>query len=456
MVQQRMITPEQEVAAENEKLDFFYPTNQLQAPHFVDYVLQVLDKQFNIRPSDRKGYRVYTSIDMNVQHLAETVLRNQIDRFGNYYDFHDGALVTMDPKTGEVLAMVGGDDYYRPGGQINMATTTTRQPGSSFKMFTYTAAIESGRLNMTSPISDQPMIFPLGGGKDGLKPYAPQNYDHRFHGTLPLKMAMGNSLNIPAIKVELTTGIPAVLDTARRMGVTSLNQDDSHYGMSLTLGGYGVSPLDMVTGASTLANMGVRHRPAPVLSIQDGLGKRVFKYDPAKNQFQAISPQVAFIIDSIMSDDRNRCMSFGCGGDLTLPGRHAGAKTGTTQDFRDNWTVGFTPTLATAVWVGNPDYHPLAHNSTGIVGAAPIWHQFMTQALASQPNQWYPVPAGVTQIGQNYFLPGTENLRPTLAGPWPVCRFQSFNPYTVTDPQLTVNGLPCVLGYTPRDLSQSG
>ena len=456
MVAQKMITPQQALAAENEKLQFFYPTNQLQAPHFVDYVLQVLDKQYHIRPSDRKGYRVYTSLDLNVQHLAESVVKNQIDRFGNYYDFHDGALVAMDPKTGEVLAMVGGDDYYCPGGQINMATTDTRQPGSSFKMFTYTAAIESGKLNMLSPISDQPMIFPLGGGTDGLKPYAPQNYDKRYHGTLPLKMAMGNSLNIPAIKVELTTGIPAVLDTARRMGVTSLNQDDSHYGISLTLGGYGVSPLDMVTGASTLANMGVRHRPAPVLRIQDGLGKIIFKYDPSKNQYQAISPQVAFIIDSIMSDDRNRCMSFGCGGDLTLPGRHVGAKTGTTQDFRDNWTVGFTPTLATAVWVGNPDYHPLAHNSTGIVGAAPIWHQFMTQALASQPDQWYGVPAGVNQIGQNYFLPGTQSLPATLAGRWPVCRFRSFNPYTVTDAQLIVNGLPCVLGYTPRNLSQGG
>ena len=456
MVSQKMITPEEALAAANEKLQFFYPTNQLQAPHFVDYVLQVLDKQFHVRPSDRKGYRVYTSLDLNLQHLAESVVRNQINKFGNFYDFHDGALVTMDPKTGEVLAMVGGDDYYRPGGQINMATTTTRQPGSSFKMFTYTSAIESRRLNMLSPISDQPMIFPLGGGTDGLKPYAPLNYDKRYHGTLPLKMAMGNSLNIPAIKVELTTGIPAVLDTARRMGVTSLNQEDSHYGMSLTLGGYGVSPLDMVTGASTLANLGVRHRPAPVLKIQDGLGRNVFKYDPLKNEFRAISQQVAFIIDSIMSDDRNRCMSFGCGGDLTLPGRHVGAKTGTTQDFRDNWTVGFTPTLATAVWVGNPDYHALAHNSTGIVGAAPIWHQFMTQALAAQPDQWFAVPAGVDQVGQNYFLPGTEYLPSTLAGPWPICRFQSFNPYTITDAQLTVNGLPCVLGYTPRDLRANG
>jgi membrane peptidoglycan carboxypeptidase len=457
MVSQKMITPKQALAAENEQLQFFYPTNQLQAPYFVEkYVLDVLDKQFHIRPSDRKGYRVYTSLDLNLQHLAESVVRNQINSQGNYYDFHDGALVAMDPRTGEVLAMVGGDDYYRPGGQINMATTTTRQPGSSFKMFTYTAAIESGRLNMTSPILDQPMVFPLGGGTDGLKPYAPLNYDQHFHGTVPLKMAMGNSLNIPAIKVELTTGIPAVLDTARRMGVTSLNQADSHYGMSLTLGGYGVSPLDMATGASTLANLGVRHRPAPVLRIEDGLGKTVFAYDPTKNEFRAISQQVAFIIDSIMSDDRNRCMSFGCGGDLTLRGRHVGAKTGTTQDFRDNWTVGFTPSLATAVWVGNPDYHRLAHNSTGIVGAAPIWHQFMAQALAAQPDEWYAVPGGVDQVGGNYYLPGTEHLPSTLAAPWPTCRFTNFNPYTITDAQLTVNGLPCILNSAPRDVRGEG
>jgi membrane peptidoglycan carboxypeptidase len=451
MVAQKMITPAQALAAENEKLQYFYPTNALQAPHFVDYVLSVLDSQFHIRPSDRKGYRVYTTLDLNLQKLAENTVRSQIAKFGNYYDFHDGALVAMDPKNGEVLAMVGGDDYYRPGGQYNMATHT-RQPGSSFKMFTYTAAIESRKLNMTTPIYDQPMTFPLGGGTDGLKPYEPQNYDKQYHGTVPVKVAMGNSLNIPAIKVELTTGIPAVLDVARRMGVTSLNKPDNNYGISLTLGGYEVSPLDMVTGASTLATLGVRHRPAPVLHIQDGLGNTKFDYDPKKNEFLAVSQQVAFIIDAIMSDDRNRCMEFGCGGDLTLPGRHVAAKTGTTQDFRDNWTVGFTPSLATAVWVGNPDYHPLAHNSTGIVGAAPIWHQFMNQALAQKPDEWYGVPSGIDQMGGNFFLPGTEFVPSTLAQAWPVCRFGgSFNPYTLTDAQLTVNGLPCVLNYSsPR------
>ena len=448
MLAQKMITPAQALAAGNEQLQLFPPSNPVLAPHFVDYVLQVLDKQFHIRPSDRKGYRIYTSLDLNLQQMGERVVRNQIATAGNYYNFHDAALVSMDPKTGEVLAMVGGADYNRPGGQINMATTTTRQPGSSFKIFTYTAAIESGRLNMVSPILDQPMTFPLGGGTDGYKPYQPQNYDQKYHGTVPLKVAMGNSLNIPAIKTELTVGIPAVLDTARRMGVTSLTATDSSYGISLTLGGYAVSPLDMATSASTLATLGIKHQPAPILHIEDGMGKPVFAYDAKKNEFRAVSPQTSFIVDSIMSDDRNRCLEFGCGGDLTLPGRHVAAKTGTTQDFRDNWTLGFTPSLATAVWVGNPDYQPLAHNSTGIVGAAPIWHQFMLQALAQKPDEWYGVPSGIDRVGGNYYLPGTESLPATLAQPWPTCRFTSFNPYTISDAQLTVNGVPCVLaGY---------
>src|SRR6202043_2692099 len=275
------------------------------------------------------------------------------------------------------------------------------------------------------------------------------------HGSLPLKMAMGNSLNIPAIKVELTVGIPAVLDSSRRMGITSLNKPDNNYGTSLTLGGYEVSPLDMVTAASTLSNLGVRPRPAPVLHIQDGLGNTVFNYDPTKNEFRAVSQPVAFIVNSIMSDDRNRCLEFGCGGDLTLPGRHVAAKTGTTQAFRDNWTIGFTPTLATAVWVGNPDNTPLSHNSTGIVGAAPIWHRFMQQALAATPDQWYAKPAGVHQIGQNYFLPGTENVRSQVL-PGPPCRFGSYNPYNLTYADTLVDGVPCVLGGGARAITTKG
>ena len=454
MVDNHFITQKEADAAYALKLDIHPPINHFEAPYFVDYVLKILRTQYKILPGDRRGYRVYTSLDLNMQHLAEQVVRDQIAQKGNYYNFHDAALVSMDPKTGEILAMVGGADYNRPGGWINMADTP-RQPGSTFKIYTYTAAIESRRFNMITPILDAPLVFPTWGGASGFEPYIPLNYDLRYHGVLPLKMAMGNSLNIPAVKTELRVGLQNVLSVARRMGVTHLTQPDENYSLSLTLGGYEVTPLDMATGVSTLATLGVRHMPAPVISIKDATGKDVFTYDPAKNATQAISPEVAFIIGSIMSDDRNRCMSFGCHGDLTLPGRHVAAKTGTTQAFRDNWTIGFTPTLATAVWIGNPDNTPLSHNSTGIVGAAPIWHKFMQQALAGTPDQWYAKPAGVHQIGDNYFLPGTENVRSTVLG-WPTCGFRSYNPYNLSYADTLVDGVPCVLGGGARAITTKG
>jgi membrane peptidoglycan carboxypeptidase len=349
---------------------------------------------------------------------------------------------------------VGGDDYNRPGGWINMADTP-RQPGSTFKIYTYTAAIESRTFNMITPILDAPMVFPTWGGVSGFDPYIPLNYDLHYHGVLPLKMAMGNSLNIPAIKTELRVGIPNVLNMARRMGVTHLTMPDDNYSLSLTLGGYEVTPIDMATGASTLADMGVRHMPAPIVSIKDATGRDVYTYDPTKNEYRAVSQDVAFIIAAIMSDDRNRCMEFGCRGDLTLPGRHVAAKTGTTQLFKDNWTLGFTPTLATAVWIGNPDNTPLSHNSTGIVGAAPIWHKFMQQALAGTPDQWYAKPAGVHQIGGNYFLPGTENVRSQVLG-WPVCHLGNYNPYGLSYADTLVDGVPCVLGGGARPVTTKG
>ena len=444
MVEYHFIAQQEAEAAFAVKLQIYPPINQFQAPYFVDYVLKTLRQQYHIQPSDRRGYRVYTSLDLNLQHIAEQTVHDQIAQKGKFYNFHDAALVSMDPRTGEILAMVGGDNYSKPGGWINMADTP-RQPGSTFKIYTYTAAIESRKFNMITPILDAPLVFPTWGGVSGFDPYIPLNYDLKYHGVLPLKMAMGNSLNIPAIKTELRVGIQNVVQMARRMGVTHLTKQDDQYGISLTLGSAEVTPLDMATGVSTLADMGVRHTPAPVLFIKDAAGRDVFTYDPAKNATRAVSEQVAFIMAAIMSDDRNRCMEFGCHGDLTLPGRHVAAKTGTTQAFRDNWTIGFTPTLATAVWIGNPDNSPLSHNSTGIVGAAPIWHKFMQQALAGTPDQWYTMPAGLHQIGDNYFLPGTENVRSQVLG-WPVCRFGRYNPYGLSWADTLIGGVPCVLG----------
>ena len=455
MVKEGYISAMQARLAGATRLRVFSPTSALLAPHFVRYVLDILRQHFQVTPWTGRAVRVFTSLDLALQTQAERAVQAQVSGPGRYYNFHDAALVSLDPQTGEILAMVGSAPGNRANGAIDMATSPTRQVGSAFKIFTYTAAIANRKVNMTSPILDAPLAFPIGGPHNG--PYIPANYDLRWHGVVPLKVALGNSLNIPGIKAELYTGIPEVLNVARRMGVTTLTQPDSTYGPSLTLGSYPVPVIEMAGGAATLADLGIRHEPTVILSITDALGHPIYDYDPSQNVFEAVSPQVAFIMGAILSDDRNRWMEFGPGGDLTLPGRQVAAKTGTSQDFRDNWTIGYTPTLATAVWVGNPDSTPLSHSSTGIVGAAPIWHQFMNAALSGVPNQWYAMPEGVDQVGGDYFLPGTEHLPPVLAGPWPACPFVRYDPNQLTWSNIMVAGVPCTLGTSPgRFVNLSG
>ena len=444
MVKERYVSATEARLAGAARLRMFAPANTVRAPHFVRYVLNILRQKFHVTPWTRRAVKVFTSLDVALQDQAEQAVQAQVLGPGRYYNFRDAALVSLDPHTGEIMAMVGSAPGNRANGDIDMATSPTRQVGSAFKVFTYTAAIADRKATMSSPVLDAPLAFPMGGPNNG--PYVPQNYDLRWHGVVPLKIALGNSLNIPGIKAELYTGIPAVLDVARRMGVTTLTQPDSTYGPSLTLGSYPVPVIEMALGAATLADLGIRREPTAILSISDALGHPIYDYDPSQNTFQAVSPQVAFIMGAMLSDDRNRWMEFGAGGDLTLPGRQVAAKTGTSQDFRDNWTLGYTPTLATAVWVGNPDGTPLSHSSTGIVGAAPIWHQFMSAALRGVPNQWYAAPDGVNQVGGDYFLPGTEHLPPVLAGPWPVCPFSRYDPNQLTWSNIMVAGVPCTLG----------
>jgi membrane peptidoglycan carboxypeptidase len=454
MVRDGYVSALQARTAAASPLRVFPPSTHMAAPHFVSYVLDILRRKFHVTPWTGRTVKVFTSLDLTLQTEAEQVIQAQVSGAGQYYNFHDAALVSLDPRSGEIMAMVGSAPGSRTNGYIDMATSPTRQVGSSFKIFTYTAAIASRKVSMVSPILDAPLVFPIGGPNNG--PYVPQNYDLRWHGVVPLKLALGNSLNIPGIKAELATGIPAVLDTARRMGVTTLTQPDSSYGPSLTLGTYPVPVLDMAVGAATLADLGVRRVPTAILSITDALDNPLYGYDPDRNMVEAVSPQVAFIMGAILSDDRNRWLEFGPGGDLTLPGRQVAAKTGTSQDFRDNWTLGYTPTLATAVWVGNPDDTPLSHSSTGIVGAAPIWHQFMNAALRGVPNEWFAMPEGVDKVGGDYFLPGTEHLPPVLGRPWPACPFARYVPNQLTWSNIMVAGVPCTLGTAYSQFVNAG
>jgi membrane peptidoglycan carboxypeptidase len=379
----------------------------VKAPHFVHWVSAQLEKTYGSDLVQRGGLTVITTLDWNLQSIAENQVRQQVLSLKSHH-VTDGGLVAVDPSSGAVLAMVGSAGPDVPGGEYNM-TLIPRQPGSAFKMFTYAAAIETGKFTMASWVLDEPITVRMPDGSS----YTPHNYDGWYHGWQPLPYALGNSLNIPAVKVEIGTGIPRVVDVARRMGLQSLNQPVANYQPSLTLGGYEVPLLEMASGASTLAAQGTYRHPLGILTIRSQEGSTVYRYDPRQNARPALSPQVSFIMSQMLSDDRNRTLAFGANSDLVIAGHRVAAKTGTTNDFRDNLTVGYTPKLAVAVWVGNAD-HSAMQNVTGIVGAAPIFHGFMSEALAGTPDAWFSPPPDLhtTNISgyTAYLLPGTDQV----------------------------------------------
>jgi penicillin-binding protein 1C len=362
------------------------PHVDMRYPHWVQYVRSQLELQFDPQTIYRSGFTVTTTLDSGLQDQAQLLVSNQV---ASMVDMHatNGALVGIRPSTGEILTMVGSADYYNASisGQVNMATSPTRQPGSSIKPITYTAAFEKGWTPATL-IWDVPSEFPPSGDpNDTREPYKPVNYDGRYHGPVTVRTALANSYNIPAVKTLQFIGIYDNPDTptsegmigmAKRLGLTSLTRDD--YGLSLTLGGGEVSLLEMTGAFSVFANGGKRLPPVAILKIIDYNGNVIFEYQPPAGE-QVIRPEHAYLISSILSDNEARAPMFGQNSLLTLPFPVA-AKTGTTNDFRDNWTLGYTPDVAIGVWVGNADYTPMV-NTTGLTGAAPIWSQFMQIAV---------------------------------------------------------------------------
>jgi membrane carboxypeptidase/penicillin-binding protein PbpC len=298
----------------------------------------------------------------------------------------DGALVILRPGTGEILAMVGSADFYNEAisGQVNMAISP-RQPGSAIKPLTYLAAFEKGWTPSTL-IWDVPSEFtPSGLPNDPSPPYQPVNYDGRFHGPVTVRTALANSYNIPAVKTLQHVGIyddpltPAedgLIALARRLGITTLTRPD--YGLSLTLGGGEVTLLELTSAYATLANGGVRIPPVAITRILDYSGNEI-PLDPKPAGEQVVRPEHAYLLSSILSDNKARTPAFGANSVLNLP-FPAAVKTGTTNDFRDNWTIGYTPDLAIGVWIGNADYTPM-QNTSGLSGAAPLWNQVMTHAV---------------------------------------------------------------------------
>jgi penicillin-binding protein 1C len=393
-----------QAAQELRNYQFNSPDVKIRYPHWVNYIRSLLEAQYDPQTIYRAGFTVYTTLDPELQDFAQSAVSQQVAKMkGQNAD--SGALVAIQPSTGEILAMVGSADFYNEAisGQVNMAVSP-RQPGSSIKPLTYLAAFEKGWTPATL-IWDVPSEFPPSGRPDDLRPpYVPANYDGAFHGPVTARFALANSYNIPAVKTlsyvgiyddPSTPGEDGLLAFARRMGITTLTRPD--YGLSLTLGGGEVSLLELAGAYSIIANRGMRVPLTAITKITDYQGTLKFERPPQPGE-QTVRPELAYLITSIISDNSARRAAFGPNSVLELPFQ-AAVKTGTTNDFRDNWTIGFTPDLVVGVWVGNPDYTPMK-NTTGLSGAAPIWSSVMQNAIqkltGGNPAGFTP-PAGVNQ-----------------------------------------------------------
>ena len=367
-------------AQEIENYPFAQRPVNMPFPHWVNFIRSQLEQQFDPQTIYRSGFRVYTTLDPDLQNYAQQAVKNQVEQLAAN-DATDGALVAIRPATGEILAMVGSPDFFNEeiSGQVNMAVAP-RQPGSSIKPVTYAAAFEKGWTPATL-IWDVPSEFPPSGNPDDPRdPYKPVNYDGKFHGPVLARTALGSSYNVPAVKTLDFVGIYDNPDTsekegliafAERMGITTLTRDD--YGLALTLGGGDVSLLELTGAYATFANGGLREPPFAINKIEDHVGEVVFEHQLQGEQI--IRADHAFLINDILSDNGARTPAFGSSSILRLPFR-AAVKTGTTNDFRDNWTLGYIPELAIGVWIGNADYTPMK-NISGVTGAAPLWADVM-------------------------------------------------------------------------------
>lgn len=389
-----------------EEFSFPTPNIQMRYPHWVQFIRGQLEAQFDAQTIYRSGFTVYTTLDPALQDIAQQLVTSQVTAlYAEGKNVKNGALVAIQPQTGQILTMVGSPDFYNDeiDGQVNMATSPTRQPGSSIKPLTYVAAFEKGWTPSTL-IWDVPSAFsPSGDPNDPRPPYEPVNYDGKFHGPVTVRTALSNSYNIPAVKTLEFVGIyddpntptnEGLIGMATKLGITSLTRDD--YGLALTLGGGEVSVLEMTGAFAVFANNGKRVPPVAILKIVDNAGNTVYEYQPPEGE-QVIRAEHAFLLSSILSDNDARRPMFGSRSVLALP-FPAAAKTGTTNDFRDNWTMGYTPDLAVGVWVGNADYTPM-QNTTGLTGAAPIWSQFMQEAAPRLTNgnpSGFTRPDGIT------------------------------------------------------------
>ncbi len=398
MVSQGYITAFQADAAKNEPLRFAPIPTEIKAPHFVMYVKDYLIQKYGIRQVEQGGLEVITSLDYPTYEAVSRFVHDGVEKQNSLHVGNGAALVT-NPSTGEILAMVGSADFFDTAhdGNVNV-TIANRSPGSSIKPLNYALAFDRGLITPSTIIDDSPTVYRTAGSP----PYAPQNYDNRFHGRVTARVALGSSYNIPAVKVLEKNGVDNFLDFAAKMGITTLT-DRSRFGLSITLGGGEVKMVDMAAAYSVFANGGVKVDLKPVLKVTDFRGNvledNTNPYPLTANRSSVISPQTAFLISNILADDSARAPTFGRGSILNIPGHTVSVKTGTAETKRDNWTIGYTPDVLAAVWVGNNDNSPMSpFLESGNTGAAAIWNPIMTYLLANKPDEPITPPDNIVAI----------------------------------------------------------
>ena len=432
MVKQKYIVQSEANDGYNEIKNYKFSQKDtgIKAPHFVIWVKQLLAEKFGEQAVENGALQVTTTLDYKIQEQAEDTVKSEIDKLKGF-NVSNGAAIVSDPKTGEILAMVGSKDYFdeKNDGNFNVALAN-RQPGSSLKPIMYATAFEKGYTASTL-LMDVKTDFPTNEPAHPI--FTPVNYDGKYHGPMQIRFALGNSINVPAVKMLARVGVKDTMQQGFNMGIKNWEptaQNLSSVGLSLVLGGRETSLLSEVIAYSVFANKGVREDPAAILKVTDAAGKKLFEFKKSDGP-RVLSAEVSFLISHILLDNVARTMEFGPNSYLVIPGKTVSVKTGTTDEKRDNWTVGYTSSYVVGVWVGNNDNSPMNQAiSSGVTGASPIWNRIMSAVLKDKPDESPSKPdnivaltidalgGGLPKDGQptrsEYFIKGTE---PTSVSP---------------------------------------
>jgi len=378
------ITEQELNEAKQEKLEFSPVKGNIKAPHFIMYIKEYLEEKYGKEYMEKAGLNVYTTLDFDLQQKAEQIVKEQVEKNIKSFNAHNASLVAIDPKTGQILAMVGSKDYFGESSPDNCTpgknclfepnvnvSIRNRQPGSSFKPFAYAAAFKKG-FTPNTLIYDLKTNFAVDGADD----YIPQNYDGKFRGPVTLKNALAQSLNIPSVKTLYLAGIDETISLAQDMGIQTL-KDRSRFGLSLVLGGGEVKLLEQTAAFGVFANGGEKHKTSFILKIEDSEKEILEEFKDEKEK--VLDEEITRLITDILSSEELRMPMFGLNSKLYINGIPSAVKTGTTQEYRDGWTIGYTPSLVVGVWAGNNNNTSMKEGA-GFYVAAPIWNEFIKQA----------------------------------------------------------------------------